>query len=232
MNSPQPFDYYAETYDDDLNQALALTGEDKKYYAECRVRWLLRRLQHFREKPRSILDYGCGIGDTTVLLRNAFTAQAALGLDVSERSLEVARARNHDPNCQFMSFFQHAPDGSVDLAYCNGVFHHIPVPARAAAAQYVYKCLRPGGWFAFWENNSWNPGTRYVMARIPFDRDAVTLSPPQAKQLLLDAGFEIVRTDYQFFFPRFLKVLRVMEPGLATIPLGAQYQVLGRKPIA
>jgi hypothetical protein len=27
----------------------------------------------------------------------------------------------------------------------------------AAAVDYVYRSLRPGGLFAFWENNPWNP---------------------------------------------------------------------------
>ena len=41
---------------------------------------------------------------------------------------------------------------------------------------FVRQGLRPGGVFALWENNPWNPGTRLVMRRIPFDRNAVLLS--------------------------------------------------------
>ena len=68
--------------------------------------------------------------------------------------------------------------------------------SAAAAIDYVLRSLRPGGLFAFWENNPWNPGTRYVMSRIPFDRDAITLSPLEARQLLRVGGFEILRTDF------------------------------------
>src|SRR4029434_4043103 len=70
------------------------------------------------------------------------------------------------------------------LVYCNGVFHHIPPQAREAAVAYVARALRPGGLWAFWENNPWNPGTRYAMHRIPFDRDAIPLTPPEARRLL------------------------------------------------
>jgi hypothetical protein len=94
----------------------------------------------------------------------------------------------------------------------------------------IARSPRPGGLFAFWENNPWNPGTRYVMSRIPFDRDAVTLIPPEARQLLQKAGFEILRTDFLFIFPGVLKWLRWIEPSISHLPFGAQYQVLARKP--
>ena len=81
---------------------------------------------------------------------------------------------------------------------------------------------------AFWENNPWNPGTRYVMSRIPFDRDAITLTPPEARRMLQAGGFDILRTDFLFIFPRVFSWFRGVEPFLVQLPLGAQYQVLCR----
>jgi len=78
----------------------------------------------------------------------------------------------------------------------------------------------------------WNPATRYVMSRIPFDRDAITLSPPAARRLLREARFEVMHTDFLFFFPRYLSWLRSLEPRLTRLPPGAQYQILCRKPEA
>jgi hypothetical protein len=74
-----------------------------------------------------------------------------------------------------------------------------------------------------------NPGTRYVMSRCVFDKDAITLTPRQSRQLLKSAGFEILRTDFAFIFPRLLKFLRPLEKLLVKLPLGAQYQVLAQK---
>jgi hypothetical protein len=34
-----------------------------------------------------------------------------------------------------------------------------------------------GGLFVLWDNNLWNPSTRYVKSRIPFVRAAITLTP-------------------------------------------------------
>ncbi|MFZ1007008.1 MAG: methyltransferase domain-containing protein [Candidatus Sulfotelmatobacter sp.] len=225
------FDLHADTYDADLNQALSLSGEDKDYFASRRVQWTAQCLHELQENPSRILDYGCGIGDTSQLLQSAFAAQSVIGVDISLRSLDLASKRNGTATRQFMSFADYHRMESIDLAYCNGVFHHIPVSMRGSAVEYIFCRLRPGGLFSFWENNPWNPGTRYIMSQCAFDHDAVMIPPPQAKALLRHHGFEIVRTDYCFFFPRFLKALRFLEGSLSSFPLGAQYQVLCRKPL-
>ncbi len=67
------------------------------------------------------------------------------------------------------------------------------------------------------------------MSRIPFDRQAITLTPPEAARLLQDGGFEVLRRDSLFYFPKQLRWLRWIEPHLSQLPLGGQYQVLCRK---
>ena len=99
----------------------------------------------------------------------------------------------------------------MDLAYCNGVFHHIPPAQRAEALALVNRALRVGGLFSFWENSPWSLATRYVMSRCAFDRDAIMLTPPEARSLLRNGGFEILRTDFRFIFPRALRALRKIE---------------------
>src|SRR5262249_26850757 len=105
----------------------------------------------------------------------------------------------------------------------------IPLNERPKELAYIRRSLRPGGLFAFWENNPWNPGTRYVMSRIPFDRDAIMLAPNAARTLLWDHGFQILRTDFLFFYPRALAFLRSTERWLTSVPLGGQYQILCRR---
>jgi SAM-dependent methyltransferase len=130
-----------------------------------------------------------------------------------------------------VSFADYRPDARRDLGFCNGVFHHIAPAERQDAMRLIYDSLRPGGIFSFWENNPWNPGTRYVMSRIPFDRDAIPLSALEARRLLRSVGFQILRMDFLFIFPRFLSRLRAVEPAMARVPLGAQYQILCRRPV-
>ena len=230
MNHAGGFDSFADTYAAVLDRALSVSGEDKDYFAQGRVAWLAKRLRTSGEDPKSAVDCGCGIGGTSVLLRNQLGLKSVVGLDVSDRSLEMAKSRYRVDGIQFLSFEEYSPRKNVDLVYCNGVFHHIPVAERTKAIHYILDCLRPGGLFALWENNPWNPGTRYVMSRIPFDRDAITLTPPEAASLLGNAGFQIIHNDFLFIFPKSLRMLRFLEPRLSRFPFGAQYLVLCRKP--
>jgi SAM-dependent methyltransferase len=235
MNTPPSyrnpeFDAFADDYDKALEQGLAVSGERKEYFARGRVHWLARCLAQLRFLPARILDFGCGTGTSAPFLLSLPGAQRLTGVEVSEKSIAVARRLHGSERAAFLTCAACQPAAAIDLAFCNGVFHHIPIPERRGAAGYLLQSLRPGGLFALWENNPWNPGTRYVMSRIPFDRDATPLAAPDARALLRDAGFEILRTDFLFIFPRFLSWLRPIETLFHTLPLGAQYQVLARRP--
>ena len=222
------FDTYAAAYDDALAQGISVSGEDKDYFARGRVAWVMRLLAARGVAPGRALDFGCGTGTTVPLLIDAGIPEV-LGIDTSEMSLQVARTLHRARGISFSTIADYRPDATIDLAFCNGVFHHIPPADRRGAVEYIARSLRPGGLFAFWENNPWNPGTRYVMSRIPFDRDAITLSVLESRRLLSEAGFRIVRSDFLFVFPRLLKPLRVLEPALSRLPLGAQYGILCQK---
>ncbi len=233
MSSPSTkteFDQYAADYDGALAQGLSVSGEDKEFFARGRIAWLGKILREQNFSAKSALDFGCGTGQAAPLLKEILGVQTVLGVDVSEGLLGVAQREHGGAGIEFRVLKSHAPAADFDLAFCNGVFHHIPLAERAGAVAHVLRSLKPGGLFVLWENNPWNPGTRYVMSKIPFDRDAITLTPPTAQNLLRENGFEILRTDFQFFFPRPLSWFRGLEPALAKIPLGAQYQVLARKP--
>jgi SAM-dependent methyltransferase len=223
------FDSYVDSYDRDLAEALAASGEDRKYFAEGRVKWLAGILQRMGTQPRRVMDYGCGTGSTTGLLLEKLGAEAVVGVDLSQRSLDVARKNNGSEQIQFSPIEKYTSSDSIDLAYCNGVFHHIPRTERGQAMRFVRRSLRKGGLFSFWENNPWNPGARHVMAHCAFDKEALTLNPPEAKRLVRSEGFAILRTDFLFIFPRFLKLARPAEKLVSKLPLGAQYQILCQK---
>jgi SAM-dependent methyltransferase len=223
------FDDYAGSYDNALNQGLSLSGEPKEYFAHARVRWLAARLFHLGVQPLHVLDYGCGTGGTSPELLEQLHARMVVGVDASRESLDIARNAHADPRLQFKTMSDLEPSGQFEVVYCNGVFHHVEPEQRLDALGYVHRSLSAGGYFGLWENNPWNPATRLVMRRIPFDRDAKLLSPPRARRLLTRAGFDVLRTDFLFLFPRVLSALRPLERKLAGFPAGAQYMVLCRK---
>ncbi len=223
------FDRYSADYDRALNQGISVSGENKEYFASGRVRWLRRRLAECSMSPETVLDFGCGVGTSCRYLLEIESVRSLVGVDVSSECLKEAARAYAGTRARFHTADDRAPGTDVDLAFCNGVFHHIPVERRSAAVKYVRDALRPGGVFALWENNPWSPGARYVMNRIPFDWDAVPLSAPAASQMLVAGGFEILTVDFLFIFPRIVRGLRPLERFVTRLPLGAQYLVLARK---
>ncbi|MGH9657671.1 MAG: class I SAM-dependent methyltransferase [Bryobacteraceae bacterium] len=219
----------SQQYEDLLRRGLRLSGEDPQYFAEGRLRDLRRQLgPAFR--PRRILDFGCGVGGSTPVLLRLFPGAAIVGVDTAEPALERATREHGSALVSFRAVAELRPDASFDLCYVNGVFHHIAPQQRLGAARLVHGCLGAGGFFALFENNPWNPGARMVMARIPFDRDAVPMPPPESRRLVTAAGFRLAQPVRSlFYFPRALRWLRFTEPLLAPLPMGAQYYVLGVK---
>jgi len=223
------FDEFALDYDGALEQGLSASGESREYFCRGRISWLQKCLTRLAVRPKTALDFGCGTGSAARYFLDILEIESLLGIDSSLKSLERAQAEYGSEQVKFMPMNRYAPAQKLDLAFCNGVFHHIPPESRAGAVAWIHRSLRPGGFFAFWENNPWNPGTRYVMSRIPFDRDAITLSVFEARRLLLAGGFDILRINFLFVFPRVLKGLRFIEPFVSKLPFGAQYQILCRK---
>ncbi len=219
-----------EDYDAMLAQGLRLSGEDKRYFIRGRLRKLRESLPP-PFSPRRILDFGCGTGDAARELADAFPGARVLGLEASENMLAHARRMHPGGALSFAAIRDFQETGVFDLCHVNGVFHHIAPAGRLKAAAALCRFLAPGGRLAFFENNPWNPGTRWVMSRIPFDRDAKPLSPPEARSLLREAGFaDPAPTLFLFYFPRPLAFLRFSEPWLERLPLGAQYFILAAKP--
>ncbi len=216
-------------YDNMLHRGLKITGEDKHYFAEGRIRDLRSHLPHdFR--PKRILDFGCGIGETTKLLAETFREAEIIGVDTATNALAHAEKIYGSSRISFCSFELFLETGTIDLCYTNGVFHHIQPEERAGVLKMIYRWLVLGGYFALFENNPWNLGTRLVMKLIPFDRDAKPLTSSQSRRLLYETGFGYCApARFLFYFPRLLAFLRFSESWMARLPLGAQYYILTRK---
>ena len=233
MSSPtqkEAFDEFASSYDEALEKGIRVSGESKLYFAERRIEWLAARLEKANFPVKQILDFGCGTGSATPYLFKFFSPERVVGVDSSAASISVARTGHSGYPVEFGTPGDHPPSGCFDLVFCNGVFHHVPPKQRAGVLEYIRASLRPGGFFALWENNPLNPGTRFIMSRIPFDRDAETLFHWQARKMVESGGFDARRIDFLFIFPRMLQLLRPLEPLLCRLPLGAQYQVLSVRP--
>jgi len=222
-------------YDGALARALAVSGESKEFFARGRIETTRDILSRCGAAAHSVLDFGCGIGDSSPLLRDILHATRVTGVDPSASSIAHGRESHAaEANVTLLTSAElerePALRGSFDVAYANGVFHHIPVAERPAAVLTVLEALKSGGRFFLWENHAGNPGTRFVMARCDFDDDAIPIWPHQARSLLEHAGFVVEQTVHRFLFPRALSFLRPFEDRLLRrLPIGAQYVVVARK---
>src|SRR5882762_8619628 len=116
-NSAQElFDGYAKSYDVALASALAPSGESREFFAEGRVDWLQRCLRELGVGPRRVLDFGCGDGSTTPLLQRVLGAESSIGVDVSPKSLEIARASHGTERIRFELISDVQSGWEMDLA--------------------------------------------------------------------------------------------------------------------
>lgn len=209
-----------------LNQGISLSGETRDYFAAGRVAEVVRRLPR-DVRPRRILDFGCGTGETCRLLAQAFPGAVVVGADSSVDAVSWAAAHQTGP-VSFILASDLATAKPFDLCYLNGVLHHVPPSDQVAVISGIRDRLSGAGHIAVFDNNPWNPGARLVMKRIPFDRDARMLSAARVRRLLQEGGFRtLLPARFLFFFPRPLAFLRFTEPWLSRVPLGAQYCVIG-----
>lgn len=224
------FDETARTYEALFRPWLKIAGAPREHFARSRVKWLSHRLGQQRVAPKRVMDFGCGTGMSLSLLADILGAEQVIGLDTSEESLAVARESVASRSSVGVDApANYLPRQDLDLVFCNGVFHHIPVPERPGVVDFIHRCLRPGGIFALWENNPWNPMQAFAMKHSKIDRNAIPISPPESRRLLRSNRFEVVQTDYLFFFPGYFRWLQPVEALLTRVPLGAQYLVLAVK---
>jgi len=96
-----------------------------------------------------ILDAGCGTGEASRRLAEAFPRATVLGVDVLDRQLERARAATArlDARIRYENrsiFGLGLPDASFDLTVCRHVLHSIPHAEQAIAE--LVRVTRAGGW--------------------------------------------------------------------------------------
>ncbi len=222
------FDAYGESYDDVMKKSIGFMGRKHDYYTQAKADCLLENLQKLYGRTRTlrVLDVGCGIGKTDGFL---FPDIGKLsGVDVSAASID--RARRENPQVHYEVYdgrslpFEAA---SFDAAFLICVLHHVAPEERVALLREVRRTVRPGGAVFIFEHNPFHPLTRLAVARCEFDRDARLLSRCIAEELVQDAGFSLLDSQYILFLPFKSKILRGTDSLRRKIPFGAQYFVSG-----
>lgn len=226
------FDAFARDYREIHNENIRLTGADSHYFSEFKVKWLRGHLG--ASEPGAILDLGAGDGTCLSFFRSYFPGSALYGIDVSEKSIEEAAAKNIR-GAELRVYDGTSipyPEASFDLILVATVMHHIRFDLHAGLMNEALRVLKPGGRIFIVEHNPWNPVTRHMVNTCPFDEDAVLLKPAYSRTLLEKTGFQKVRNHFTLFFPRggVFRAFHFLEKYLAWLPAGGQYVTEGTRP--
>jgi 2-polyprenyl-3-methyl-5-hydroxy-6-metoxy-1,4-benzoquinol methylase len=220
------FDRYAADYKELLDRSISITGESGEYFAEVKVRHLSTTLgSNFGGR---ILDFGCGVGMPSHVLRRLLPSAKTDGFDPSEQSISAI-----GPELKKTGLFTSVRDhlrSDYDVIVVANVMHHIPPTERRRTVEFLSQRLSSRGRLFIFEHNPANPLTRLAVFRCPFDDDAVLLWPRETRTLVRSAGLRCERRCYLVFFPRPMNKLRPLESSLKWCPFGAQYVIEGSKP--
>jgi len=230
----EEFDKFADEYAEMHARNIRASGEEPAFFAEYKVRDLRRLASRTSAlapgQAGVILDFGGGVGNSTSFLQREFPGSLLLNVDVSQRSLAIARSRSdHASQIAFDGERLPFADDSIDLALCACVFHHIPGNEHTAKLAEIRRTLKPGGLLVVYEHNPLNPLTVRAVDTCPFDADAELIRAGEMRRRFIRAGLPSARIEYRLFFPAFARALRPLERYLDWLPLGAQYLVYASK---
>lgn len=153
-----------------------------------------------RPKVASVVDLGCGTGETTAELHAAVGAERTLGVDRSETMLERSTAfAKGGVSFERASIESFSPQAPVDLVFSNAALHW--VPDHPALFRRLFSFLRPGGQLAVqlpaMAGSASHDSATEVAAEKPFATALsgvasfqTALSPEEYASLLHDLGAE------------------------------------------
>lgn len=220
------FDAFSDTYNVAINDAIAFSGLKVDYFTRVKADYLIDLIEDHCGDPRliSVLDVGCGVGNFHPVLEGK--VGKITGVDISDRSIERARARN--PSVDYYSYTgDRLPfaDFSFDVLYTVCVMHHVPPGQWQLFVAEMKRVLKPGGMVVVFEHNPRNPLTQRIVSNCVFDKNAVLLYPEDTRELLLQAGFNNLLERFIISVPPSGKFLRTVDLFLGRLALGAQYFV-------
>lgn len=182
------YDAVAERYATEIGDELSRKPIDRALL-DCLV-----ELCSGQEKP--VADVGCGPGHLSAYL--ASRGADVLGVDLSEKMIEVARRRN--PTLRFQVGSMTAlpvPDASWAGAVCAYSIIHVPADRRPTAYAELARAIVPGGWlltsFHISDLDRRTGETAHFAEWWGFDVDLDFhyLDPDEVADGLVGAGFEM-----------------------------------------
>lgn len=118
--------------------------------SECLDLIITELEKHVQLEGSRIMDIGCGIGRLTIPMAQQYPTSAVVGVDISERMLELARKAAPERGPLFIkNNGRRLPDIKTDAAYCMLLFQHLDAEGFENYIQEAARVLRTGGVFCF-----------------------------------------------------------------------------------
>jgi len=131
---------------------------------------------------KRILDFGCGIGASTLAIAEAHTGAEVIGVELSRVQVEtakrIARERGIDASFQAPPSGDGLPDGlgEVDVIMMSAVWEHLLPHERRSLLPLLFSHLKPGGlifmnqtphsWFPYEHHSTLLWGINYLPDRL------------------------------------------------------------------
>ena len=180
-------------------------------------------------RGKTVLDYGCGLGDNSVLI--ASRAARVVGLDISPELVGLARARLeqhglerhahlHVGSAHQMPF----PDASIDVVFGMAILHHLDLGLASAE---IFRVLKPGGRAIFMEPVRNSRLLKWARKLIPYRHpDVSPFERPLTDAEIAQFSERFGRRHARAFCLPFVSLVEVL--GLPENVVHAAYRIDGR----
>jgi trans-aconitate 2-methyltransferase len=118
---------------------------------------LLARIQV--ESPGTVVDLGCGPGNSTAVLSRRWPDARVIGVDNSPAMIDAARAERPDREWVLADIATWSPEDPVDVMFSNAALQW--VPDHGPLVERLFGCVAPRGALAFQI-----PSTTYALVRV------------------------------------------------------------------
>ena len=211
INNSVDFDEYVDNYESLLKDQLSFFSKDRGYFSEYKVN-LTKKYTII--EPKTVLDFGCGIGLSLAFLHKYFPNANLFATDISKKSVDYVR--NH---FSYVNVLDYNKIGSqkFDLILAINIVEHLSNPQ--AGIQSISASAKPGAIVIVHMPTISNWLTRLVYAML-YDSDPTHVYRPSGKTVrkLFEAeGFETLRDSYLPHFPAFLTKVWPFHPAYLAV---------------
>ncbi|WP_019501302.1 class I SAM-dependent methyltransferase [Pseudanabaena sp. PCC 6802] len=167
----------------------------------------------------TILDIACGTGELERLLIAAHPRLKIVGVDISEKMLEIAQSKfTGDRNIEFVQASAIAlpfPDRSFDIIVTANAFHYFEHPA--AALQEMCRVLKPDGKVIVmdWCRDYWCCQILDIILKLIDPAHKNCYTQQELHDYLVEAGFDVTaeqRVRLQFLWGMMAATGNVLTP--------------------